>query len=524
MRFPFRSSCWAAVITVAVAQCAVAQEVICDFDDLPLGPESKWNGDDLSGKPETVPDPYNPPFGELELYHGGFTSGGVTFHNTYNATWFSWEGWAYSNMTDTTSPGHGNQYSAITGADMSPSQNPAQGNFAVGYCPSNPATPIPELPYMSIDKTVGYSFQGMHITNTTYAALSMETGDQFAKKFGGDDGNDPDWMLLTVYGENSNGELLTDGGGEPISTTKYMADYRPAGTSQDYILTDWSYVDLASLSEASKLYFRLTSSDTGAFGMNTPGYFAVDNISTAPTVSEPTDQALQVRWGKETISTGEVAWSEPVTINGLVDGGTDDFTDAEDVATNVKDIPEGDWGIYSIDLREGSSTEKETLSTDTRNLSSSAVVTLEGYVNGTDEELLNQYDNPDVRNLIEFTDVNGDFPETTILRSMGGAHEQGFNSVIDGEPVYNLGDILAGTIGGPANPAPGILVYDQTVWGETGYPDIGGWLSGGEAYYSPNGQEFQINLAMGQHAPEPSTFALLCIGALGWLPYARRKR
>ena len=131
----------------------------------------------------------------------------------------------------------------------------------------------------------------------------------------------------------------------------------------------------------------------------------------------------------------------------------------------------------------------------------------------------------DIRNLIWFIDVNGNFPDATILRSMGGAHEQGFNSVIDGEPVYNLEDILDGSIGGAANPDPGILVYDQTVWGKTGYPDAGnGWIFGGEVFYSPNGQEFQINLALGQHVPEPSSIVLLLIGALSMMCWGGRRR
>jgi hypothetical protein len=35
---------------------------------------------------------------------------------------------------------------------------------------------------------------GAYFTNTTYAALSMLSGDSFAKKFGGASGDDPDWF------------------------------------------------------------------------------------------------------------------------------------------------------------------------------------------------------------------------------------------------------------------------------------------------------------------------------------------
>jgi hypothetical protein len=48
-------------------------------------------------------------------------------------------------------------------------------------------------------------------------------------------------------------------------------------------LNTWATVDLTTLPAATrKLKFTLSSSDVGGFGMNTPAYFAVDNISTVP--------------------------------------------------------------------------------------------------------------------------------------------------------------------------------------------------------------------------------------------------
>ncbi len=107
----------------------------------------------------------------------------------------------------------------------------------------------------------------MDVTNTTYATLSMLNGDQFAKKFG-----PGDYFQLNVYGTTATGQLLA-----PVNF--YLANFLN-GSSE--IVQNWTKVDLSSLSGATHLYFNLQSSDVGAFGMNTPGYFAMDNVQIAP--------------------------------------------------------------------------------------------------------------------------------------------------------------------------------------------------------------------------------------------------
>ncbi|MEM9177023.1 MAG: DUF4465 domain-containing protein, partial [Myxococcota bacterium] len=61
-----------------------------------------------------------------------------------------------------------------------------------------------------------------------------------------------------------------------------LADYTAPGTEDDYIVTDWTFVDLSSLGVVSRLAFSFESSDVGAFGINTPTYFAIDNLQTVP--------------------------------------------------------------------------------------------------------------------------------------------------------------------------------------------------------------------------------------------------
>ncbi|MBM4092135.1 MAG: DUF4465 domain-containing protein, partial [Planctomycetes bacterium] len=123
---------------------------------------------------------------------------------------------------------------------------------------------------------------GAYFTNTTYAALSMRDGDSFSKKFGGELGSDPDWFLLKISGLNA-------GGGVTGTVDFYLADYRFADNRQDFIVDTWTWVDLSSLGEVSSLKFDLSSSDTGDWGMNTPAFFAMDDLVSAP---EPSTLAL----------------------------------------------------------------------------------------------------------------------------------------------------------------------------------------------------------------------------------------
>jgi hypothetical protein len=218
-----------------------------DFEDLTLSPESFYNGSDGAG---------------------GFSSGGTHFSNNYNPDFQAWDGFAYSNVTDNQTPSFGNQYSAITGEGVEGSSNYAVSY--IGYA-APPAVTFPETTKVS----------GFYVTNTTYAYFSMRLGDAFSKKFGRETGNDPDWFLLSVTGK--------DIGGNPVGTVDfYLADFRFQDNGMDYILDQWTWVDLGALGQVKSLEFTLSSSDVGDFGMNTPAYFAIGSLNaqqTFPVVS-----------------------------------------------------------------------------------------------------------------------------------------------------------------------------------------------------------------------------------------------
>lgn len=216
--------------------------VLVDFEDLILAAESYWAGDATG-------------------VHT-FDSGEATFWNYYDDEFGPyWEGFAYSNTTDTTTAGYMNQYSAYpgVGADGSP-------NYGVGYQGFMGTTP--ELQF---DTTAGYTVAGAYFTNTTYAYLSMRDGDGVAKQFGGATGDDPDWFKLTIVGVDS-----SDATSGPVEL--YLADYTSADPSADYLVDDWTWVDLTSLGDIVGLRFYLSSTDNGPWGINTPAYFAMDSV------------------------------------------------------------------------------------------------------------------------------------------------------------------------------------------------------------------------------------------------------
>lgn len=237
-----------AALLAGFALSGGAAAAVSTFDDLPLAPESHF----------------------YPLATTTFTSGGATFNHSFT----DWGGgccqndWVYSNRTDTTTPGPANQFSGYAGGG------------ALGS--SNYAIALLGAPTVSFGGPVAVS--GAYFTNTTYAALSMLEGDDYGKKFGGASGNDADWFKLTIEGRDA-GNALTG------SVDFYLADYRFADNSLDYIVNDWTYVDLSSLGTVSSLSFSLASSDVGQWGINTPAYFAMDSLAVAA-VPEPSQAAM----------------------------------------------------------------------------------------------------------------------------------------------------------------------------------------------------------------------------------------
>ncbi len=203
-----------------------------------------------------------------------YSADGATFSNSYSsgASWEAWSGFAISNRTNKITPGFGNQYSSYTGGGAGSS-----ANFAVGYWDAAFNPTGTRINFVTSTNLIG---MGADFTNTTYTALDMINGTPgVSKKFGGVTGNDPDYLRLTLTGYLNNS--VTG------SAEIYLADYRFDDNTQDDILDTWKYVDFSDLGTVDEIRFTMTSTDNGMFGINTPSYFAMDNL-----VPEPSSLAL----------------------------------------------------------------------------------------------------------------------------------------------------------------------------------------------------------------------------------------
>ncbi len=226
---------WKPVALAAVGMalfCGVSRaETAAHFEDLGLGPNSYWNGSDGSGE---------------------FTSTGSSFNNVFNPAWGSWAGWAYSSITDNTTPGWGNQYSAITGSG-------AGGSATYGIAYYDMWTPTIPAITLADGRDVP---DGIYVTNSTYAYFAMRDGDDFVTAFGPND-----WQKLTLTGKD--GETVVD-----------AVDFDLAvGTD---IVNEWTWVDLSGLQNRSidSLQFGFSGSQADMV----PSYAAVDAVPEPSTV------------------------------------------------------------------------------------------------------------------------------------------------------------------------------------------------------------------------------------------------
>ena len=267
------------ILTILGGAGIARAEMVVDFEGLPTPASRFYNGNNRAGN-----DAYRGNYrvtGEQTSnwgtqYQQLWSVEGFEFNNNY--TQFDggdyWSGFSWSSVSDTTTPGFGNQYAASPGGGSDGAGGfDNNGTYAISY--GNSA-------YFNINP--GLTLSSIEVTNGTYGYLSMRDGDGangFGKKFGGDSGNDPDLFQVTFTAFDATGGA--SGSGSALgSVTVDLADFRFADNSQDYILNTWRTVDLSALAGAHSVGLTYSSTDEGSFGINTPTYVALDNLSFVP--------------------------------------------------------------------------------------------------------------------------------------------------------------------------------------------------------------------------------------------------
>lgn len=251
------------LLTLAAALIATASQAqlfTADFEALPL-----------AGNDTFYINTANP------MTDAGFDNSVLHFPYMYDTSFGGmWAGgFSYSKVRDSVKSGFMNQYAA----------KPASGALgSAKYIVYNPG--FGAAPAIRLINRQKFVPQAAYLTNSTYTYNSMHDGDQFSKKFGGVSGNDSDYFLLTIYGW-ANGQRKAD------SVNFFLADFRSPNNALDYLVRDWRLVNLSPLGMVDSLTFDFISSDVGQFGMNTPAYFCMDNLTIGiPAAGVPEVQTL----------------------------------------------------------------------------------------------------------------------------------------------------------------------------------------------------------------------------------------
>ena len=250
----------ACVMFLFCGSASKANEIIVDFEDLteaeaPVFTASSDNGSYFNGNSLGASN------------SDGWSSGGVYFGNSYSADFGGfWSGWSYSTIKDSENGDFTNQYAAVTGAGHD------SETYAVGFAGDSLFFNVPD----------GTRPDAVRLTNTTYAAATIFDGNMFSKPFGGpkdDDGNigpEEDFFSVVFTG-------MTEPNGLGIPTGEqefFLADYRG---DEKLIINTWEQIDLTNLGSAKSVKLSFTSSDVHEeFGINTPQYVAIDNLTFAP--------------------------------------------------------------------------------------------------------------------------------------------------------------------------------------------------------------------------------------------------
>lgn len=192
--------------------------------------------------------------------------------------WQTWWGFTASNSTDNTRKTDDLKYQW---------SNMARGGIALnddgsiktdGFGSPVTSADMPYLvayysPYMgkrplAMTFAGGASYRpvGTYVNLNTYTYYALTDGAAPARAF-----NNGDKLELTFHG------VAPDESEQEVSVT--LASYTNGCLT---VNRGWQYVDLTALGSVNEIYFTMTTTDTGAYGANTPLYFCMDKLAVNP--------------------------------------------------------------------------------------------------------------------------------------------------------------------------------------------------------------------------------------------------
>ena len=212
------------------------------------------------------------------------------------ASWggYYWDGFTPAiggDKTDYGMPGSGGTWTTNFGGcmagggcvineDGSVSADPAMPYLVAYYSSWAMEGPSNQVMFVNKDGATAFKPFGVYVCNHPWPYYGCVHGDGSARAF-----EEGDYFELKAVGVAADGTETT--------TSINLVEFTDGELKA---LNDWTFFDLSSLGEVTSVYFTLSSTDVGAYGMNTAAYFCMDKfqVEVQPTSVESVNADKQV--------------------------------------------------------------------------------------------------------------------------------------------------------------------------------------------------------------------------------------
>lgn len=148
--------------------------------------------------------------------------------------------------------------------------------YLVGYWGFWGAKQTNQMMFCDVDGTNVFNPKGVYVCNHPWPYYGCEHGDGFGRAFA-----EGDHFDLTAVGVKEDGSEVT----ASMALVEYINGELKAAN-------DWTYFDLSSLGEVTSVYFTMSSTDSGDWGMNTSAYFCMDKFQVEKSGSTAADEIV----------------------------------------------------------------------------------------------------------------------------------------------------------------------------------------------------------------------------------------
>lgn len=183
-----------------------------------------------------------------------------------------WDGFTISKKTENADHSNdgwiANSFSSVPGGGVEDGEP-----YLVGYWGFYTGDDEARSCHIIFNDGMYYRVNGVYVTNATWPYYECKNGGAFARAFN----QEGDSFTLVAHGVHSDGS-------ESTAQIELIGFHN----GEFKAIEDWQWWDLSSLGRVEKIYFTMTSTDTGDWGINTSKYFCLSRL----TVKNPSNTAI----------------------------------------------------------------------------------------------------------------------------------------------------------------------------------------------------------------------------------------